>query len=135
MKVVIDTNCLIASIPKQNEEYWLYRAFRDAAFTWLISNEILAEYEEKLALFYSPKTADLVLKILLTAPNTSLSEPFFKWSLITQDPDDNKFADLAISSNADYLVTEDRHFRVLKNLAFPTVSVVSLPDFKKVLNY
>ena len=54
MRVVIDTNCLIASIPRHNPEYWLYKAFRNKAFDWVVSNEILFEYEEKLSDFYSP---------------------------------------------------------------------------------
>ncbi|MBL7797151.1 MAG: putative toxin-antitoxin system toxin component, PIN family [Saprospiraceae bacterium] len=135
MKAVIDTNCLIASIPRRNPEYWLYQAFRDEAFEWVISNEILAEYEEKLAEFYSLQTANLVANILLTASNVILAEPFFKYGLIPQDPDDNKFSDLAIASNVDYLVTNDRHFQVLKTIEFPTVSVVSLAEFQQILKY
>ena len=46
MNVIIDTNCLIASIPPKNPEYWLYAAFSDKAFTWVVSNEIILEYEE-----------------------------------------------------------------------------------------
>jgi len=135
VKAVIDTNCLIASIPRYNPEYWLYRAFRDKAFDWVISNEVLTEYEEKLAEFYSPQTANLVVNILLTAPNVILTEPFFKYGLIAQDPDDNKFADLAIAANVDYLVTNDRHFRVLKDIPFPIVNVVSLGEFQAILKY
>lgn len=29
---------------------------------------------------------------------------------ITHDPDDNKFFDVAVAANADYLVTKDAHF-------------------------
>jgi putative PIN family toxin of toxin-antitoxin system len=133
LKVVIDTNCLIVSIPRKNPEFWLYEAFSEGLFDWLISNEILAEYEEQLSLFYSPRTADLVLKILSTAPNVVFTEPHFKWNLIEADPDDNKFADLAISANANYLVTHDKHFKVLSTIPFPTVEVVDLPTFEKVV--
>lgn len=133
MKVVIDTNCLIVSIPRKNPEYWLYEAFSQGMFDWLVSNEILTEYEEQLAAFYSPKTADLVLKILSTASNVVFTEPYFKWALIEADPDDNKFADLAISANANYLVTHDKHFRVLDSIPFPTVKAVDLPAFKAIL--
>lgn len=135
MKVVIDTNCLITSIPRQNPEYWLYEAFRNKAFDWVISNEILAEYEEKIAEFYSLQTAELVVNILLIAPNVILAEPFFKWGLIVSDPDDNKFADLAISANASYLVSNDRHFQILKAVDFPTVNVVSLTEFQQILGF
>lgn len=133
MKVVIDTNCLIVSIPRKNPEFWLYEAFLDGLFEWLISNEILTEYEEQLSSFYSPKTADLVLKILSTAPNVTFTEPYFRWGLIETDPDDNKFADLAISANANYLVTHDKHFSVLDTIPFPTVKVVDLSSFRQVL--
>ncbi len=135
MNVIIDTNCLIPSIPSKNPEYWLYLAFRQKVFNWVISNEIMLEYEEKISEFYSPYTAELVLNILLTASNVQLSEPFIHWQLIESDPDDNKFADLAISSNAHFLVTNDKHFNVLKTLPFPTINVVSLEEFKVILGF
>jgi predicted nucleic acid-binding protein len=53
--------------------------------------------------------------------------------LIETDPDDNKFADLAISANANYLVTHDKHFKVLDTIPFPTVKVVDLSSFRQVL--
>jgi uncharacterized protein len=135
MKIIIDTNCLIASIPSKNPEYWLYLAFRNKDFDWCISNEIMLEYEEILSSFYSRHTADLVLNILLTASNVVRSEPFIRWNLITGDPEDNKFADLAISSNAHYLVTNDHHYDVLKETPFPSVNVVSLLEFQKIMGY
>lgn len=135
MIVVIDTNCLIASVPPQSPSYWLYLAFRQKAFEWVISNEIMLEYEEQIADFYSSHTAELVLNILLTSSNVILAEPFIRWNLITDAPDDNKFADLAISANAQYLVTNDRHFQVLKQLPFPTVNVVSLEEFKTIMRF
>ncbi len=135
MTVIVDTNCLIASIPAKNPEYWLYLAFRQKAFNWVMSNEIMLEYEEKIGQFYSSYTAELVINILLTASNVIQTEPFIRWQLITADPDDNKFADLAISANAHFLVTNDHHFNVLKTLPFPTVKIVSLEEFKEILGY
>jgi uncharacterized protein len=135
MKIIIDTNCLIPSIPRKNPEYWLYEAFRDKKFDWVISNEILLEYEEQLTKFYNSRTAEIVINIFLTAPNVIFAEPFIRWNLITADPDDNKFADLAISTNAQYLVTNDRHFNVLRKLPFPTVNVISLKKFQLKMGY
>jgi uncharacterized protein len=132
---VIDTNCLIASIPRKNPEFWLYQSFRNKDFDWIISNEILLEYEEKVGTFYSTQTAELVLSILATASNVVFTEPFIKWSLIKDDPDDNKFADLAIAANVNFLVTNDHHFHLLKNLPFPIVKVVSIAEFKAIMGY
>ena len=135
MKVVIDTNCLIASIPPKNPEFWLYKAFESKQFIWVVSTELLNEYYEQLSLFYSESTAELVVEILLAASNVEFAEPYFKWNLMTKDPDDNKFADLAISVNASYLVSNDRHFNIFKRIAFPPLTVLKLKDFKKVLNF
>jgi predicted nucleic acid-binding protein len=78
MVVVIDTNCLLASIPPQSSYYWLYLAFKEESFEWLISNEIMTEYEEKITSRYSGKTANHILSILSVAPNVIFNEPYFK---------------------------------------------------------
>lgn len=78
---------------------------------------------------YSASTAQQVHEVLITASNTYLQEAYYKWQLIEADPDGNKFVDVAIAANADYLVTNDQHFAVLKQLEFPQVPVVSLQEF------
>lgn len=45
MRVVIDTNCLLASIPRNSEHYWLYEAFQGRLFEWVVSNEIMRELD------------------------------------------------------------------------------------------
>ena len=90
MRVVIDTNCLLASVPPKSVHYWLYKSFENEEFEWFVSNEILTEYEEKLIERYSKTTADIVLTILTIAPNTTFSEPFYNWQLIENDADDNR---------------------------------------------
>lgn len=134
MRVVIDTNCLIASIPKKGSAFWLYVAFREETFTWVISNEILTEYYEKLSDFYSPETAEVVITVLLSSPNVELSEPYFFYNFIEADPDDNKFANLAISTNARYLVSNDKHFNIFRHIDFPVLEVVTLDEFKVIMD-
>lgn len=133
MRVVVDTNCLIASISPEGGYYWLYEAFEEEEFEWLISNEVLTEYFEILTTKYSEKTALLVYSILSSAVNVTFNEPYFKWQLIQADPDDNKFVDLAIAANVDYLVTNDKHFNILKITDFPKVNVVTLDEFGALL--
>ena len=45
----------------------------------------------------------------------------------------NKFADLAIAANADYLVTNDKDFNSLKTLEFPKLSIVNIEEFRKIV--
>ena len=60
-------------------------------------------------------------------------DPHYHFGLITQDPDDNKFVDCAIVASADYLVSEDNHFNVLKDIPFPKVNVITLEQFQNDL--
>ena len=58
-----------------------------------------------------------------------LIDPHFHMELITADPDDNKFVDCAFAAGADYLVSEDSHFKVLDNISFLIINLVTLDEF------
>ena len=66
-------------------------------------------------------------------PNIELVNPYYNWNLISNDPDDNKFVDAAVSGNVDYLVTNDKHFNVLKEVEFPPLNVISLQEFEELM--
>lgn len=58
-----------------------------------------------------------------------LHEPSFHFHMIQSDPDDNKFVDCAIASNAVCIVSNDHHFDEVKQTDFPKVNVLTLLDF------
>lgn len=45
------------------------------------------------------------------------------------DPDDNKFVDCAIAENATFIVSNDSHFSVLREIDFPKLILKSLQEF------
>jgi len=49
------------------------------------------------------------------------------------DKDDNKFVDCAVAGNADYLVSNDKHFNCLKEVEFPKLNVVTIDAFVQLL--
>ena len=59
--------------------------------------------------------------------------PYFHWNLIPADTDDNKFVDCALNAGADYVVTNDRHFNILKSINFPPIKVIKLETFRNIL--
>jgi uncharacterized protein len=99
-----------------------------------ITNEILTEYEEIIGGKLNIESANSVMRALMELENVFPSTIYFKYNLISQDPDDNKFIDCAIASNCDFLVTNDKHFNVLKGIDFPKINVVSLEEFKIVID-
>ena len=58
-RLVVDTNCLLASINPRGAYFKLYELFMAKSFEWVISNEILTEYEEQVTRRYSANTAGL----------------------------------------------------------------------------
>ena len=69
----------------------------------------------------------------LNSPFVRLVDPYFRFNLIQSDVDDNKFVDCAIAANAVFIVSEDTHFNVLKEIAFPCVNVIRLERFLQIL--
>lgn len=78
--------------------------------------------------------ADSSLDFLLLFPHVHLITPHYKWQLILYDQDDDKFVDCAIAANADYIVTNDKHFQILKGIEFPKVNILTIEEFKQLLS-
>lgn len=58
-----------------------------------------------------------------------MKSPSYAFHLIKADEDDNKFVDCAIIANANYIVSNDRHFDVLREIPFPKVDVIKINQF------
>ncbi|MCY4000611.1 MAG: putative toxin-antitoxin system toxin component, PIN family [Bacteroidetes bacterium] len=75
----------------------------------LISTEIILEYEEVIGRHMGLDITNDVLSDLDQFHNVSLINLYYRWNLIHNDWDDNKFIDCAIAGNADCIVTNDKH--------------------------
>lgn len=134
MRIVIDTNVLLVSIGKKSPHRWLFDAILTGEVTVLVTNDILLEYQEIIAQQTDSIVAENVIKALTKLPNVEKCTIYYHWKLIEQDPDDDKFTDCAVCGDADYLITHDRHFNILKTIYFPTVNVISIFDFQKIFS-
>ena len=133
MKVVIDTNVLLISISPRSEAHWLWQAILLGDFDLYVTTDILAEYEEILSTQMGKAVADAALDLLSDLPNVYNVNKYYFWQLIEKDPDDNKFVDCAIAAGAEYLVSEDKHFKVIKQYPYFKVNLLKLAEFKMVL--
>jgi hypothetical protein len=70
------------------------------------------EYEEIIGGDLSPELANFVLETLETLPNVHYIQKYYYWNLISADPDDIKFVDCAVAGSADFIVTNDKHFKM-----------------------
>ena len=99
-------------------------------FDLLVTTPILLEYHEKIATKTQPIIAENILKLILAKPNVIKVDVSYRWQIIVQDPDDNAFVDCAFSGNADYLISNDNHFNILKTIDFPDIPLIKLDDFQ-----
>ena len=121
-RIVLDTNCLLQILGAWSQYHFLFSAFLEGAYSLCVSTEILLEYEEILRVKASPVAADLFMK-----------DPYFHLGIVKQDPDDNKFVDCAFVSQADYIVTDDKHFDDVAQSEFPQFMVVGLDAFAEIM--
>lgn len=135
MRIVLDTNCLIQSIGRYSEFRSVWDSVLQGENTLCITNEILEEYSEILHRFFKPPFAELVIITILKSPFVERITPYYHFNFITADPDDNKFVDCAIAANARYIVTNDHHYDVLRQIKFPVVDVLALRDFLNLLHH
>lgn len=131
MKVVLDTNSLLVSIGRKSKYRPIFDALLEGKITLLISNDIINEYVEIIEEKTNAIVANNIADLLVSSPNVEEVKIYFKWAIITEDADDNKFVDCALNGQAKFLVTDDKHFRVLKDIGFPPVKIIRTSKFLK----
>lgn len=128
-RIVIDTNCLLAVLPSRSPYHSVWTDFIEGKLELCVSNEVLSEYEEVLSIKTVPMFAEAVIKTLINKRNLVRVTPTWRFGLIEADPDDNKFVDCAICGRAELIVSNDKHFDILKTIDFPYVHVVKLQEY------
>ena len=126
---MLDTNCLLQIMGAKSKYHFLFGKFLSNEFTLCVSTQILFEYEEILRNKASVIAADLFMKVIARSRNVERKDPYFHLLLIKQDFDDNKFVDCAFVCQADYIVTDDSHFRDVIDSKFPRFRVLGLDEF------
>jgi putative PIN family toxin of toxin-antitoxin system len=133
MKIVLDTNVLISSLGKRSPFRPIWDAFINGVYSLVVSEDILKEYEEIMINHSAPGVAGTVMEIFIESPDVYIQKIFYNWNVIQADPDDNKFFDIAVAADVDYLVTNDRHFDIAKAIPFPKVNIVRADEFLTIL--
>lgn len=122
MLVVVDTNVMISALARQSPIAPLFRAIAKGELRLAITSAIVLEYEEIAAERGGPAFAAKVMHWLsLVSESWSTVQqvhPSYQFRVISDDPDDNKFADCAITANADFIITRDTDYSPLANAGY-----------------
>jgi putative PIN family toxin of toxin-antitoxin system len=130
MKIVLDTNVLVAGLLSPFGPCGdIVRMVFSGSLTLCVDARVLSEYHEVLNRPKFHFDPDKVVSVLDYIDHTSWVVSSTPLSVSLPDPDDKPFLEIAISGNADYLVTGNA-------IHFPSelcqgVNVVSPADFLK----
>ena len=127
--IVLDTNCLLQTLPTHSPYHKVWTDILEGKICLCVNSEILNEYEEILGQKTTPELAHNVVEAIARLHSTMFQDVYIHFGLIKQDVDDNKFVDCAVATNAEYIVTNDSHFNVLKTIEWPKISVITINDF------
>jgi len=122
MTVCIDTNVLLQARARGHPFFPIVDAWVAGRYAIAVSTGILLEYEEVMTRMSGKATwlkfARLMDLVELTTSGVRRVTPSYRFHVIGNDPDDNLFTDCTITADAEYLITEDRHFLPLANAGF-----------------
>ena len=131
LRIILDTNIFLVSLAPKYKYHWIYQALLNDKFELAISNEILTEYHEQIVIRYGIKITSASLDYLMFLPNVIISNPSFLWQMVENDKDDNKFVDTYLSSQSDFIVSNDKHLHQIKNIEFPSISGLRYEEFEE----
>ena len=128
-RIVLDTNCLLQALPTRSPYHKIWTEVMYGHISLCVNTEILIEYEEILAQKTTKEIAHNVVEAIARLHTTIFQETYIHFGLIEQDPDDNKFVDCAVAADAEYIVTNDTHFKILKDIDWPKIAVLTIQEF------
>ncbi|MDI6716966.1 MAG: putative toxin-antitoxin system toxin component, PIN family [Actinomycetota bacterium] len=129
-RVVLDTNVLLSAVLFGKVPGEILKLWQSQAFDISISPETLAEFVGKLRYkFGFPSKLTNELQALISMRSIHVM-PEYK-TKVCHDPEDNKFIDVALAANADYLVTGDEDLLVLGN--YQGIKILNPKEFLEIL--
>ena len=132
-RIVLDTNCLLQSLPSKSPFHKIWTDVLCGKISLCVNTEILDEYEEILAQKTNSEVANNVVEAIARLHTTVYQEIYVHFGLIQDDEDDNKFADCAVASGAEFIVTNDKHYNILKRTPWPDIKVTNIKEFIELL--
>ena len=132
MRIVLDTNFLISAMQWDYSvsHKLLEKLIRDNA-EMFITKEILEEFSEVLRrdFLYSEEETNNLIEIIIQF--LVLVNPSKKINIVKEDPDDNKVIECAIESEAEFIISYDKHLLKLKE--YNGIKIITPDDFFDVV--
>ena len=132
LKVVIDTNVYISAIFWNGNPRKIIELGRDGKIEIYTSKDIIGEISDVLMRKFKLESYDVERILIDFSSFTILVNPIQSLKIIKQDPDDDKFIECAVSCDADYIISGDRHLINLKE--YKDIRILNPLEFLLIIN-
>jgi hypothetical protein len=116
VRIVLDTNVLISGIFWSGTPSKILVSWINDKYKVLTTQPILEEYSNVLSRVSKGKKDSLVNAWTLFIVENGIVVNVRKKFKLSEDPDDDKFIDCAVSGSADFIVSGDDHLLNLKSI-------------------
>jgi putative PIN family toxin of toxin-antitoxin system len=125
--VVLDTNVYLSGIIFGGNARHILDLIIDRKITAITSTAILLEISEKLEKKFKWGKDQIVLTIKTVGKTAAVIIPKKRLNLVKKDKNDNKIIEAAIESEANYIITGDKHLLQIKK--YQNIKIVSPTQF------
>ena len=131
LRATVDTNVWISALHSPHgKPRRLLEALRDKAYVHLTSLAILSELTRVLRSYFSYSDEEAYFWYNEIGSLSEIVHPMVRIE-ITDDPDDDKFLECAVSGGADYLVSGDSD--LLRLAKYGRIRILTAAEFLQVL--
>jgi putative PIN family toxin of toxin-antitoxin system len=132
IKIVIDTNIYISAVFWGGKPREIVDLGRDEKILIFTSSEIENEIVEKLRTKFRLDEDEIKNILLDFSTFTIPTEVSVNVDAVSEDSEDNKFIECALTCNADFIVSGDRHLLKIKEYA--GIKVLRASEFLSIIS-
>ena len=131
-KIVLDTNVIISAFGWQGAPHEIFKKCIFGRLNLILSPHLLSEIKRALAYpkfnFDQDEIDEFFSIVIETA---EIVEPEITINLISQDPDDNRVLECAVTADSEFIISGDKHLLNLKE--FGDIRILSPDEFLRSL--
>lgn len=131
IKAVPDTNIFVSALFWKGAPHEVVRQGLGGAFVIIVSDAIIAEIKSTLVRKFGFPVRDAEAFGEVIALNSVVIQPALRLDVVDTDPSDNKIFECAVTGEADYIISGDKHVLDIKK--YDGVRTILPQKFLKLL--
>lgn len=137
MRITADTNVLISSTFWAGASDKIIEKVESKEVELVLSEELIQEFigvlgYEEIQKKIRHKNLEMRRTVEKIISLSTIVQPSQNFSVVKDDPKDDKIIDCAVEGNVDYIVSQDNHLLKLKE--FQGIKIVKPEEFLEILN-